>query len=233
MKRIAMWIVLAGTVGAVTWAALGAAQSRAATVLPEAVQDALLQALTGPEGEHAAYASYAAVLDAHGEVEPYATIAVAELRHIEALERLLDKYGIDYPKTNPYLGTIEAPADLATAAAAWADGEIANVALYDEILPVVADYSDITRVFTNLRTASQDAHLPAFQRAAENSGTLASDPATGPGASVPRQGRGGVFTSGGRSDTQRGKAAGSRGANGACAATGMRPHGVNQQERAA
>lgn len=232
MKRIAMWVVLAGTVGAVTWAALGAAQSRAATVLPEAVQDALLQALTGPEGEYAAYASYAAVLDAYGEVEPYATIAVAELRHIEALERLLDKYGIDYPKTNPYLGTIEAPADLATAAAAWADGEVANVALYDDILPVVAGYSDITRVFTSLRTASQDAHLPAFQRAAENGGTLASGPATGLGASIPRQGRGGNFTSGRRSETQCGKATGSRGTNGTCATTGTRSQGVNQEGRA-
>jgi len=188
MKRIALWVVLAGTIGAMAWAALGAPRAQTATVLPEAVQDALLQALTGPEGEYAAYASYAAVLDAYGTIEPYATIAVAELRHIDALERLFDTYGIRHPEVNPYLGTIEAPADLAAAAAAWAEGEIANVALYDELLPVVMDYPNITRVFTNLQAASRDAHLPAFQRAAENGGTLTPGAAAQETA-LPCQGR--------------------------------------------
>jgi rubrerythrin len=140
--------------------------------LPESVETALLEALTGPEGEYAAYASYAAVLEEYGDIEPYATIADAELRHIEALQRLLDKYGVEYPSENPYLVTIQAPANLATAAQAWADGEIANVELYDELLAEVEGYSDITRVFLNLQFASQEAHLPAFELAAENGGTI-------------------------------------------------------------
>jgi hypothetical protein len=44
---------------------------------------------------------------------------------------------------------------------AW---EEATVALYDELLPQVAAYSDVVYVFTNLRSASRDNHLPAFER---------------------------------------------------------------------
>ena len=149
MKRLRKTLgagLIAAVIGVVGLAASVQAQA-VATSLPESVEAALLEALTGPEGEYAAYASYAAVLEEYGDVEPYATIADAELRHIEALQRLLDKYGVDYPAVNPYLGTIEAPADLASAAQAWADGEIANVALYDELLAEVEGYSDVTRVF--------------------------------------------------------------------------------------
>lgn len=190
MKRIGLLIVLLAVVASVVFGAIAATRTGARTASPESVQTALVQALTGPEGEYAAYASYAAVLDAYGLVDPYATIANAELRHIETLQRLLDKYGIDYPATNPFLGAIEAPADLETAAQAWADGEIANVALYGELLPEVKGYSDITRVFLNLQSASQNSHLPAFLRAAENGGTLASGQSIGRIASPLRQGSG-------------------------------------------
>jgi hypothetical protein len=44
--------------------------------------------------------------------------------------------------------------------------EQATVALYDELLPQVAAYPDVEYVFTNLRSASQDNHLPAFERCA-------------------------------------------------------------------
>jgi hypothetical protein len=171
MQRIGLGIVAVGLISVMLWGGLVQAQTDSGA-LPANVEAALLEALTGPEGEYAAYAAYAAVLETYGEVEPYATIADAELRHIEALQRLLDRYGIEYPSVNPYLGTIEAPEDLATAAQAWAEGEIANIALYDELLLEVEGYSDITRVFLNLQFASQDAHLPAFELAAENGGTL-------------------------------------------------------------
>lgn len=146
------------------------------TVAPE-VKDALLEALTGPEGEYAAYAMYTAVIDTYGDVEPYVTIREAEARHIAALERQLDKYGIEYPSENPYLGTVEAPASLQEAAIAWAEGEVANVELYDRLIATIpaSSYPDIVRVLNNLRSASRDAHLPAFQAAADNGGTLTAD----------------------------------------------------------
>ncbi len=127
-------------------------------------------ALFGLDGEYAAAASYLAVLDQYGQVEPYATIYRQELNHIDALVRQLDRFGIVAP-ANPYLGLIAAPADLQTAAEAWAEGEILNVELYDRLIASSTD-SRLTGVFENLRSASLDRHLPLFQQAAVNGGTL-------------------------------------------------------------
>lgn len=136
--------------------------------------DVLLAALMGPDGEYAALASYQAVLDEYGEVEPYATILQAESRHADALIRQLERLGVEVPE-NPYLGEIAAPADLQTAAEAWAEGEILNVELYDYLI-TQTDNSQILKVLGNLRRASLESHLPAFQAAAENGGTLESMP---------------------------------------------------------
>lgn len=127
-------------------------------------------ALMSPVGEYAAAASYQAVIDAFGPVEPYATIKEGEDRHIDALIRQLNRLGYEAP-ANPYLGEIEAPADLQTAAEAWAVGEIANVEMYDNLLAIAGD-SNIERVLTNLRRASLESHLPLFELAAQNGGTL-------------------------------------------------------------
>jgi len=133
-------------------------------------EEVILAALMGPEGEYAAAASYLAVLDAYGDVEPYATIYSAELRHADALIRQLERLGVEVPE-NPYLGQIEAPADLETAALAWAEGEVLNIELYDYLLTMTDD-AQLTKVLNNLRSASLDSHLPAFEAAAENGGTL-------------------------------------------------------------
>lgn len=127
-------------------------------------------ALFGLDGEYAAAASYLAVLDHYGQVEPYASIYRQELNHIDALVRQLDRFGIAAP-ANPYLGVIAAPADLQSAAEAWAEGEILNVELYDRLIAASTD-SRLTGVFENLRSASLDRHLPLFQEAAANGGTL-------------------------------------------------------------
>jgi hypothetical protein len=135
--------------------------------------EVILAALTGPDGEYAAAASYEAVLDKYGSVEPYATIYQAELRHISALVRQLERLGEPVP-TNPYTGKIKAPKDLVTAAKAWAEGEILNVELYDDLLGKT-DNANLIKVLENLRRASLESHLPAFELAAENGGTLTAD----------------------------------------------------------
>jgi len=140
--------------------------------LSEPAKEAIIEALTGPAGEYAAYAMYNAVIDKYGEVEPYVSIREAEARHIEALKRVLDRYGVAYPKENPYIGKVQAPESLEEAAKAWAEGEVENVAMYDRLIGAVSDYPDVVRVFENLRRASQEKHLPAFLAAAENGGTL-------------------------------------------------------------
>ena len=146
---------------------------------PSEGSDAFLawEALMGPEGEYAALASYQAVIDEFGDVEPYATIMEAEARHADALLRQLERMGVEVPE-NPYLGLLEAPTDLTTAAEAWAVGEIANVELYDELIAQASD-ENLIRVFKNLRGASLEEHLPAFEAAAENGGTLSAGAMTG------------------------------------------------------
>ncbi len=133
---------------------------------------AVYDALTGPEGEYAAYALYGAVIDKYGQIEPYLTIQRSEAKHIDALKKILDKYNISYPKTNPYIATAVAPDNLKQAALNWVEGEVENIKMYDRLFEKTSDYPDITRVFNNLRRASEERHLPAFRAAAENGGSL-------------------------------------------------------------
>jgi hypothetical protein len=134
-------------------------------------------ALMGPDGEYAAAASYLAVLDKYGSVEPYQTIYQAELRHIDALIRQLERQGEVVPE-NPYLGKITAPEDLVSAAEAWAIGEVLNVELYDQLISKT-DNENLLKVLGNLRSASLDSHLPAFELAAQGDGTLTPEQMSG------------------------------------------------------
>jgi hypothetical protein len=137
----------------------------------------VLAALMGPEGEYAAAASYLAVLDKYGSVEPYQTIYQAELRHIDALIRQLERLGEEVPE-NSYLGKITAPEDLVSAAEAWAIGEVLNVELYDQLISKTQN-ANLLKVLSNLRIASLESHLPAFELAAQGDGTLTAEQMSG------------------------------------------------------
>jgi hypothetical protein len=130
------------------------------------VQDVLLTALAGPDGEYAAFAEYSAIIEKHGAVAPYVNIRGAETRHINALQRQCEKYGVTVPE-NTYLGKITAPANLIEAAKQGVVAEERNVAMYDALLAKMKDHPDLTRVFSNLQRCSREMHLPAFQAAAE------------------------------------------------------------------
>jgi hypothetical protein len=155
--------------------ATGAAGAAPSVSTPPAPADpmaaAAWEALMSPEGEYAASAQYQAVTDEFGPVEPYVSIQAAEERHIDALTRQLERRGVTVPP-NPYTGTVSAPADLEAAATAWAAWEVDNVALYDRLLDEVSGDRALTRVFSNLRRASQEVHLPTFEAAAANGGRL-------------------------------------------------------------
>ncbi len=142
--------------------------------LSDEAQEALLEALIGTDGEYAAFATYAAVLETYGDVEPYSAILQSETKHINALQRQLDKYDVAYPE-NPYLGKVELPDSLETFARVGVEAEVNNVSLYDELLKSVANHPDLIKVFGNLQRASQVAHLPLFEAAAEQGGTLTAE----------------------------------------------------------
>ncbi|MEA3290708.1 MAG: DUF2202 domain-containing protein [Pseudomonadota bacterium] len=172
---IALALALAGCDSGGGDSSSGAGDGQASGSLTPEAQKALSSALLDDEGEYAAYAAYTSVIERYGNVEPYVTIRRAESRHISALQRVMDRYGVSYSKQNPFLGKIRAPDSLLTAARAWEKGEIANVQLYDGLLSSVRDYPDLTRMFNNLRAASLNQHLPAFRAAAQNGGTLTPD----------------------------------------------------------
>lgn len=132
--------------------------------LSQEAKSALESAL---DDEYKAYATYDAVIKKFGNVRPFIMIIRAEEQHISSLKGLFDKYGLDIPE-NPYLGSITAPETLSAACSTGVDAEIANADLYrNDLLPSVTDYEDITLVFNNLMNASQNQHLPAFERCAE------------------------------------------------------------------
>lgn len=170
-KKLILASMLVGAL-AFTLAQRGTGPMNSATTLTPQAQEALLEALTGPVGEYAAYATYDAIIQKYGNLEPYLTIRNSEAQHISALQRQLQKYGVSYPSTNPFLGKAHLPADLKAIAEEEAQTEINNVAMYDKLLKAVPNYTDLTRVFTNLQRASQVAHLPMFKAAAEKGGQL-------------------------------------------------------------
>jgi hypothetical protein len=120
---------------------------------------ALLEAL---DDEHLAHATYAQVVADFGDVLPFANIVEAEARHIDALTRLMYRYRVPVP-SNPWIGKVPRFASVADACAAAVEGEIENAALYDRLL-ASTERPDLLEVFRNLQTASQERHLPAFQR---------------------------------------------------------------------
>lgn len=129
--------------------------------LTDAAKSALRSAL---DDEYKALATYEAVMAKVGSVRPFVMIARAEEQHISSLKALFDKYGIEIP-SNPYMGKVSVPGTLSASCQAGVDAEIANASLYKgKLLPAVKDYADITGVFTNLMNASQERHLPAFDR---------------------------------------------------------------------
>jgi hypothetical protein len=129
--------------------------------LSESEVEALLMAL---EDEYKAWSVYDQVIADFGAVRPFTSIQRAEENHIAALVRLLDGYGLEVP-VNEWPGNVPTFDTLAEACEAGVQAEIDNAALYDQLFSMVEN-PDLIRVFTALQQASQDQHLPAFERCA-------------------------------------------------------------------
>jgi len=143
----------------------------AAADLSDNGKAAVLRAL---DDEYHAEAVYAATLATFGDVRPFSNIIEAERKHQAALLGLMETYGIPVP-ANGYLtgekpvGTL--PGTLAEVCAVGVEAEIENARLYDEdLLPAMAGHADAIRVFINLREASINNHLPAFELCAAGGG---------------------------------------------------------------
>ena len=131
------------------------------TDLSEAEISALNAAL---DDEYDSWATYDRVILDFGESPPFSHIREAEARHIDALRMLFARCRLPVPE-NPWPGRVPRFASLTEACAAGVAAEVANVALYDRLL-AATQRPDILTVFHNLRAASQERHLRAFERCA-------------------------------------------------------------------
>jgi hypothetical protein len=156
MSRTPVAILLVGL--------LAAAPAWSQTLTPDA-EAALGSAL---QDERHAEAFYATVIANFGEARPFSKIIKAEQQHEAMLIDLYETYGIAVPENGYVTGVLEAPAAPETLVDACKIGvaaEVANRDLYNgNILPAVAAYPDITQVMQRLRDASEENHLPAFER---------------------------------------------------------------------
>ena len=111
------------------------------------------------EEEYTARALYESVMADFGSVIPFAGIANSEAAHANALIRQAQKYGLDIPA---YTSMDTSFASLEEACQAGVDAEIADAALYDELMAFTT-HTDLINVYTNLQSASLNSHLPEFE----------------------------------------------------------------------
>lgn len=119
------------------------------------------------DDEYHAWATYDQVIADFGEAPPFSNIREAEARHIEALCTLFARYGLPVPE-NPWPGKVERYASVQAACEEGVAAEIANGEMYERLLGSSLR-PDIVTVLRNLKEASQQRHLPAFQRCAQRS----------------------------------------------------------------
>ncbi|MDR9437298.1 MAG: DUF2202 domain-containing protein [Thiohalophilus sp.] len=131
--------------------------------MSETLTEILTEAI---EDEYKARATYRRVLEEFGDVRPFSNIVEAEQRHINALLVLFTEYGLRVPEDN-WPDRVETPATLLAACQEGVAAEIGNATMYDRLLAASSDYPDIQSVLRNLQRASQENHLPAFQRCVE------------------------------------------------------------------
>ncbi len=159
MKKVLTGLVVVATL----FVAVGAGYAQQ---LDERTQQALIDAITD---EYKAKATYQKVIDTFGEIRPFTNIIKAEQQHIEFLLPLFKKYGVEAPK-DEWADKIPDFASVKDACETGVQAEIENAKMYDEFFSFVQE-QDILDVFTHLRDASQEKHLPAFQRCADREGS--------------------------------------------------------------
>jgi hypothetical protein len=120
------------------------------------------------DDEYRAWATYDQVIADFGSVRPFTNILKAEARHIGALCRLFERYGLGVP-ANPWPGKVDRYSSLKAACEAGVAAEVANGAMYDRLL-LATQRAEILAVLRNLQQASQQRHLPAFRRCAQGRG---------------------------------------------------------------
>jgi hypothetical protein len=130
--------------------------------LSQAEKDALVTTL---QEEYLARDVYQAVIAKMGSIRPFTNILKSEEQHVAALTALFTKYQLAVPADTQAARTSTLMAGVATVEDALKLGvtvEKEDIALYDGLIKTV-DNQDILQVFGNLKAASANKHLPAFE----------------------------------------------------------------------
>lgn len=108
-----------------------------------------------------AEATYEQVIAQFGAEKPFTNIINAEVKHSQSILGLYDKFGL----TAPEFEGVDVPtfASIQEACSAGVTAEIANIAIYEDLMPQINEDS-IVQVFDSLQRASAENHLPAFER---------------------------------------------------------------------
>ncbi|MEZ5427653.1 MAG: hypothetical protein R2747_15400 [Pyrinomonadaceae bacterium] len=118
--------------------------------------------------EYHALAVYDEVNKNFGDPRPFINIRQAEEKHAARLQELFKTYQIPIPE-NPWPGNVARFSSVAEACRAGVDAEIANRDLYQNLFKST-DREDILTVYRALKAASEDNHLPAFERCGAGGG---------------------------------------------------------------
>lgn len=121
------------------------------------IKEALTYAM---EDELLARDEYEKITGKYGEIRPFSNIIEAEKRHIEYLEPLLKKYGVEYPVIPE--NAVVLPKSLEEAYHIGVEAEVANIEMYEKFLKNELP-EDIREVFIRLKKGSEN-HLRAFER---------------------------------------------------------------------
>ncbi len=120
--------------------------------------------------EQRAAVSSSAAVTRFGEVAPFDKLAQAGKRHAAALAKLMEVYGVDVPEgmwVSEEMAVAALPDDLEAACGQQAEAEAILARSLDErLIPAVAENPGLTALFTELRDAARDRHLPALLRSA-------------------------------------------------------------------
>ncbi len=137
----------------------------ASTPVNAKTADALTAAL---QDERRVQVFYRGVLAKQGQVKPFVNIVNAEERHENVIASLMKRHGVAVPAGDP--GNVPpVPATFAECNRVAAQLERDNIAMYDRFLTDVTD-PDVRSAFENLRAASKNNHLPAFERWSADAG---------------------------------------------------------------
>lgn len=112
--------------------------------------------------EYMAFATYTQINKDFNDPRPFINIQQAEARHADRLKVLFETYKMSVPE-NKWMDNAPKYRSIAEACNAGIDAELANRNLYTKLFKST-EREDILSVYKALQKASEENHLPAFER---------------------------------------------------------------------